>query len=173
MTDIVITVTPFRFSAVARPCTIPHSGRLRDYRALATRYRARRVSPGRTGVRHRNSSMPGDPRLALSLSSPTTNSLMYRAIVCTHTPVLLRHRVGELGTQAHRQPGPRRDRRDRLGGKHAARRAGRGQLIGGEDVHHPSPRTLLDLDLRHRQTLQTQQPRNIRGGIPSNRWKHA
>jgi len=30
VTDIVITLTPSWFSPIARPCTIPHSGWLRD-----------------------------------------------------------------------------------------------------------------------------------------------
>ena len=61
---------------------MPRSGLLREGTQSVTVTRRDSVSPGRTGLIHRISSIPGDPRLAVSLMTPSQNSRMASDPVC-------------------------------------------------------------------------------------------
>lgn len=62
--------------------TIPRSGLESDLRVSATTNLAERVSPGRTGRCHRNSSAPAPPKPACSFQNDVAKILIIKETVC-------------------------------------------------------------------------------------------
>src|SRR5207302_9681710 len=71
-----ITFSPRWLKSSPSVKTVPRSGCLDDGLSDVTVIRALRTSPGRTGLSQRSSSMPPEPRLALSRKRPRTSRLM-------------------------------------------------------------------------------------------------
>src|SRR5271166_7194845 len=78
----LITTSASWLSTSTRVRTMPRSGFERERLASRTVTRIRSTSPGRTGRTQRNSSMPGEPRLARLGRNRSTRSRIMMVAVC-------------------------------------------------------------------------------------------